>query len=625
MSSFSVRVTRTVILAVSVVIFLIVAAAAVFTGKSAGEQARKILLSNSETAREAMEKTLHGVEASADMLATAGTVLEKPGDMARELLFGAARANENITDIELIFKYGHFKQSPIYVPVVRRDNNDELHYTDMAELFKATGKDSFVGTFGKIAESARLGAGWLPPSFTSDSIYIAERFIEFFDRDSSLVGIADISMELSWLTDQMKKIKPYKSSEAILVHPSDEAIYTRSLDMPLMVLKPEGAPETINPELQSLISGQSSGTFNYSGRIWAYSTLSNNWKILLSCTEREVFTDLIKMIVILLLDLIIGLIVISFLSKAILRKELKPIGEFSEAAQSISSGNFNTELPEIRHDDEIKGLHDALDNMQHALSDYVDNLARTTKENERYSSELNIASSIQSSMLNIAFPKDDRFSIYGESHPAKEVGGDLFDCRLIGNKLFFILGDVSGKGVPAALYMSLTMYAARLLADFNLPMAEAASKLNDSFANGNASGMFVTLFMGRLDLETGLLEFVNGGHNPIIVVSPDGKPEYLRDIPVNIACGVFEGFSFKDASMQLQKGTRLLIYTDGITEAFNAAGEEYGEPRLLQAIAAISGKNPDDKTVIREIISDVQAFTGDEPQSDDITLLSVTY
>ncbi|MBQ1606832.1 MAG: serine/threonine-protein phosphatase, partial [Bacteroidales bacterium] len=202
-------------------------------------------------------------------------------------------------------------------------------------------------------------------------------------------------------------------------------------------------------------------------------------------------------------------------------------------------------------------------------------------------------------------------------------GGDLYDFTINGNRLYFSVGDVSGKGVPAAFVMAITRVMCHLFADLGLPVKDVATRINNSIAKNNDANMFVTLFFGCIDLETKKMEFCNAGHNPIIVIPPDGNPYYLKANP-NMAVGVWGGFDYKGENLDLRTGTKLLLYTDGVTEAEKADKEQFGEERLLQLASRTDFRNLSSEEMVSTVHKAVTDFAGGNEQNDDITIFAIT-
>jgi sigma-B regulation protein RsbU (phosphoserine phosphatase) len=260
------------------------------------------------------------------------------------------------------------------------------------------------------------------------------------------------------------------------------------------------------------------------------------------------------------------------------------------------------------------------------LEESLENLRRTRSVKDRMESELNIGRDIQMSMLPLsfpAFPHRDDFDIHAALHPAREVGGDFYDLFLIDDDHFcFCVGDVSGKGVPAALFMAVTKTLIKSRAANDLSPASILSHVNTELAHRNESCMFVTIFLGILDLGRGRLMFSNAGHNPPYVVRPGGELVRLdqRHGPI---VGAAEGLAYKQSEIELEVGDLLFLYTDGVTEAMNEAKELYSEDRLRRLLGSKTLRSAKDAVELG--VEDVRTFEAGAEQADDVTVLSVTY
>ena len=243
-------------------------------------------------------------------------------------------------------------------------------------------------------------------------------------------------------------------------------------------------------------------------------------------------------------------------------------------------------------------------------------LQRATAANERLSSELGIARTIQSSVLNRRVPP----YLGAILRPAREVGGDFYDFQEKDGVLYFALGDASGKSIPAALFAFLAGAGFRLAADMGLSPDEIVGRINALLCKDNDTCMFVTLFVGRLDLATGKLEYCNAGHPPLVVVRPDGTAEPLA-AKRNVAAGVAEGFRYASQTAEFAPGTRLLVYTDGVTEAERKDHAQYGEKRLL-AFASVHAKDAPAE-MGENLLRELDGFAAGAEQSDDITALAI--
>ncbi len=306
----------------------------------------------------------------------------------------------------------------------------------------------------------------------------------------------------------------------------------------------------------------------------------------------------------------------------------EPITRLCRAVKRIGEGDLNYKCG-IRSGDEIETLSDAFAEMTVSLKDYMENYANIAAEKQRISTELNVAAQIQTSVLPCifpAYPERKEFDIYAKMSPAKEVGGDFYDFYLVGeNRLYMIMADVSGKGVPAALFMMISKVLIKNLAFEGLSVNEIFDRANSLLNDTNESLMFVTAFMAVIDLRTGVTEFVNAGHNPPAIRRKSGSFRFL-DVKKDPVLAALPGVGYRKQSVQLEKGDMLFAYTDGVTEAVNTDTELYGEDRLLESLNGI----PDaDSVGVKEIVGsvrkDIDVFSGGTETADDITMLIFRY
>lgn len=254
------------------------------------------------------------------------------------------------------------------------------------------------------------------------------------------------------------------------------------------------------------------------------------------------------------------------------------------------------------------------------------------ERNEAYSAllqsikkELEMAGRIQMSFLPKAFPRlsgKTGVDIFARLEPARQVGGDLYDYFLLDeDHLFFAVGDVSDKGIPAALFMAVTKTLLKSIADKGMAPSEVLRKCNIELCNGNDSMMFVTLFCGILDLRSGRIEYSNAGHEPPVIIRQGARPEQLR-VPEGFFMGVDDEASYKTMEIVLEPGDRLIVYTDGVTEALNGAGEFYSYENMLAELTSCDSLSA--HGIATKIVEAVQTFSSGVPQSDDITLLALS-
>jgi sigma-B regulation protein RsbU (phosphoserine phosphatase) len=266
----------------------------------------------------------------------------------------------------------------------------------------------------------------------------------------------------------------------------------------------------------------------------------------------------------------------------------------------------------------------------HKTLSHVSQLKQSLRTQEQLMAiqhELSIAARIQQSILPRRFPpfperKD--FDLHAAMVPAKEVGGDLFDFFLLDrDHLGLVIGDVSGKGVPAALFMAVSRTLLRATALQRIPPGECLQYLNTTLAGQNASGMFVTIFYGILDTRTGELEYAIGGHNPPYLFKANGEVEQLPIGNCGMIVGMIEDAQFETDRCRIAPGDGILLYTDGVTEAINAADEFYGEERLEPFLAARAAAPAEE--MVTQVHAAVQEFAAGMPQADDITVMALRY
>jgi len=304
---------------------------------------------------------------------------------------------------------------------------------------------------------------------------------------------------------------------------------------------------------------------------------------------------------------------------------MKPLDNLHKGVERVAQGDLSNPI-EVKTTDEIGDLAKAFNKMISDLKEYIQNLQKTTAIKERIQSELNVGKDIQKRMLPHvfpAFPTRDEFDVFAIMEPAKEVAGDFYDFFFIDeNRFCFIISDVSGKGVPSALFMVIAKTLLQTEAQRDYALNEVIANVNNALTVNNDTAMFATTFCGILDLTTGDLQIVNAGHNPPLVGNNEDGYKYM-EVDQNIALGIFEGFEFKVNQMKIKVGDKILLYTDGITEAFNPEEELFSEERLLdimnQSVAETS------EQLVTDIRKEIKKFTKDAEQSDDITILAVTY
>ena len=316
------------------------------------------------------------------------------------------------------------------------------------------------------------------------------------------------------------------------------------------------------------------------------------------------------------LEVIVFAILFGLIYLLIKRLVVDQIHTVNMSLSRITDGNLN-EVVNVRSTAEFELLSDDINSTVDTLKRYI------AEASARIDKELEFAREIQSSALPDVFPKRDGFEIYALMDPAKEVGGDFYDFYTTGsNTIHFLAADVSGKGIPAAMFMMRAKTELKSLTEAGKPVSEVFTEGNNALCEGNEAGMFVTAWQGGLDLTTGKVRFANAGHNPPLVGHSDGTFTYLKSSAGLVLAGM-EDMTYRSQETVLAPGDIIFLYTDGVTEAQNAAGELFGEDRLLEAISR--APRTDMRELCESVKKSVDGFVGDAPQFDDITMLALCY
>ena len=323
---------------------------------------------------------------------------------------------------------------------------------------------------------------------------------------------------------------------------------------------------------------------------------------------------------------VVGLALLFISCTIAIYQMVKPLQSFAESVVNIAQGNLDTPLPEIHSQDELLHLRNAFEYMQTSLKQHIEELKTTAATQQRIQSELTIAHDIQMGMIPTIFPERDDLDLFASMTPAKEVGGDLYDFIIEGDELFFIIGDVAGKGVPASLYMAVTRTLFRNLAGNYQSAANIMREMNHAIASTNDSMIFVTAFVGVLDFKTHHLTYCNAAHNAPAIQMADGSCRLL-DVDTNLPIGIEDHYNYEEQQIPFPEDTSLLLYTDGLTEAMYMAGDGsrklFGEERVLHDLG--KNRNASAIEVVDYLKQHVTVFADGTEQGDDLTLMFIRH
>jgi len=450
-----------------------------------------------------------------------------------------------------------------------------------------------------------------------------------------VLGIATIDIELNWLSRLVDSIKIYETGFAFLISRHGKFVTFRNSSFIMNESVFSIADEYNHPELRQLgkkMIKQEKGleilsrVFDLDNAwLFYHPIISSSWSLAVVVPEDEILSDLTELNIALFIVSIIGLALLILTVSIASEKITSPLHSLAEAAKEIGTGKFDVRLPVIKSNDEVKMLSNSFKFMLRELKNYIENLRLTAAAKEKIESELRIAREIQMGLIPKSFPPfpdHPDIEMYAFIKPAREVGGDLYDFFFIDNsKLCFAIGDVTGKGVPASLFMAVTRTLLRAKADKGRGTDQIIHEINFALSEDNESQMFVTFFIGILDLETGIMEYTNAGHNFPYLLKSNGSFAALNQTH-GLPLGVFAAKDYESEKIDFAPGDKLILYTDGVNEAMNSKGELYTDMRLINSIKKLSDKNS--KECVEIIVDDISKFTEDADQSDDITILLLT-
>jgi sigma-B regulation protein RsbU (phosphoserine phosphatase) len=447
------------------------------------------------------------------------------------------------------------------------------------------------------------------------------------NKQGEFIGVINTSLSLNWLSHTISAVKPYPNSYSIMigrggtyfVHPDTTKI-TRQTIFTQTMETPDTAMTALGHAMQRGEEGMKHMNIDGNDCYVFYKPLGKTGcSMAIVCPESDIFGGFDRLRHTVMGIVFVGLLLMLYIFIKIITRELSPLHRLAKEAETIASGQFDTKLPDFQRNDEIGMLSHSFGNMQQSLVRYIEELKETTAQKASIESELNVASNIQMSMLPSVFPDREGLDMFASMTPAKEVGGDLYGYLLKDDKLYFCVGDVSGKGVPASLFMAQVTRLFRTLANQMITPADICTQMNEALSGEeNLTCMFVTLFIGLVDLNTGHLSFCNAGHNPPVIGGGEHHGEFLQMLP-NFPIGVMPGLEFQGEEIDCIKGRPLFIYTDGLNEAENREHDQFGDDHLIDILRNTHFDTA--RQVVETLAAKVEEHRDGAEPNDDLTMM----
>jgi sigma-B regulation protein RsbU (phosphoserine phosphatase) len=446
-------------------------------------------------------------------------------------------------------------------------------------------------------------------------------------QGQKFMGVLTLDISLSSLGKIVSKIKVYESGFGVMISKNGVVIYAPDstlINRNVLEFARERKNKTLEKVVQKMMNGESgyesfSGIDGRTSEVYYSPLAATGWSVGVIFPLEEVYASLLDLVKYLLAAFGIILVVVLLASILITNRLTSPVKKLVRLTHQIGHGDFTVEIPKVKRKDEIGVLANSFSVMLDHLRNYIQDLERTTSEKKLIESELNIAHTIQMGMLPREFPMRSECELFAILDSARAVGGDLYDFFFIDQDHMFIsVGDVSGKGVPASLFMTVvrTLYRSRTMD--GQPLHQIMSLINQELCKDNPNVMFVTMVSGIINLKTGFIELCNAGHNPPLLLEKSGKVKKIGLFPA-IPLGIMEYHKFRTEKVQMEPGDRMVLYTDGITEALNIRGELFTDQRFRQVLR--DKMNADVPSLVKGVVDSIHDFSAGVEQADDITLL----
>ena len=456
----------------------------------------------------------------------------------------------------------------------------------------------------------------------------------FFDENGKFAGAVAMDILVTDLHRAIIDIDLGEGAYAFLVDKNADIIASPYVELDQTEFENiKDASNSAYEISENIMSGKTGVSLTKDGVYYAYTPISGtDWKLCIHIPEALILEPVAQMnhdvATVIFVFIIVFALIIAVVFYAVRRfteRLTKPLIALGDDVKTISDGNLDYRA-KLYSNDEISDLAIGFNNMAASLKTYINDLTAVTAEKERIGAELDIAKHIQASMLPCifpAFPERHEIDIFATMDPAKEVGGDFYDFFMVDDRhLAIVMADVSGKGVPAALFMVI---GKTLIKDHTFPdrdLGEVFTAVNNLLCEANSEGLFITAFEGVLDLVTGEFTFVNAGHEMPFICKAGGNFEPYK-IRAGFVLAGMEDMKYRAGTMQLDVGDKIFQYTDGVTEATNINNELYGMDRLGEILNKVKNGTPNE--ILPAVKKNIDEFVGEAPQFDDITMLCLEY
>ena len=531
----------------------------------------------------------------------------------------------------------------------------EGYYPQKGRLFApyASRRDSIIKESQDACDQGNdyVKAEWFKKAIASKEGYWAKAFLDndsaksplvsyllpIHDRQNHTVAVLGVDLLLSWLNEMIQPVRAFQWGDAeewnpefqiyffmtdstgtLLVHPDTKRLVVENM-YPYIKDQKNLGHLTVNDsrEDEKVIEG-------VEALVCSQVVNHTNWNISMVIPQFFINSAGYAAAGIAIMFVFMGQLVVYFFGRRSVKKAVNPLKQLAISADEVAKGNFKTVLPELKSRDEIHHLRDSFAQMQQSLTRYIEDLRSATAQKAAIENEMKVAHDIQMSMLPKTFPpypERNDLDIYGTLTPAKGVGGDLFDFYIRDEQLFFCIGDVSGKGIPASLFMAVTRSLFRNISQHVSKPDHIVNALNQAQSEGNDTNMFVTLFVGVLDLKTGKLCYCNAGHDAPLLL---GDEVTLLPCECNLPIGVLADFTFEQQEITLERPSTIFLFTDGLNEAENIDHAQFGDERIKNIAESLVAEGQlEPPQVIRHMTNAVHTFVGIAEQSDDLTMLAI--